>query len=219
MTKREKMIMGYLPLARRLALRYRGTSQPTEDLIQVASVGLIKAVDRWDPDRGVSFAAFATPTILGELRRHFRDRTWTIRPPRELQELGLAAARARERLDLELGREPSAAEVAARLRRAPSDVARALEAGRLRTLASLDGASDAVGAEDDDYRHAESRATLDRITRILDANARRIVRMHYEDDLPQAEIAARLGVSAMSVSRILRASLERLAAFLTPAAA
>jgi len=132
------MIVRYLPLARRLAMRYGRGAEPLEDLVQVASLGLVKAVDRWDPTRGVPFPAFAMPTILGELRRHFRDHTWVVRPPREMHDLLLAIWRARERLQCPHGREPSVAELAEHLGRSPQDVAEALEIGRMRAAASLD---------------------------------------------------------------------------------
>ena len=114
---REELIERYMPLARSLALRYRRASEPLDDLIQVASVGLVKAVDRWDPERGLAFSSYAVPTILGELRRYFRDSTWDVRPARDLQELCLALEEAREKLWGELGRQPTVADLAGRLER------------------------------------------------------------------------------------------------------
>ena len=115
---RDELIERYMPLARSLALRYRRASEPLDDLIQVASVGLVKAVDRWDPDRGLAFSSYAVPTILGELRRYFRDSTWDVRPARDLQELCLAVEEARDALWVELGRSPTVADLAARRRAA-----------------------------------------------------------------------------------------------------
>src|SRR4051794_15672579 len=116
---RDELIERYMPLARSLALRYRRSSEPLDDLIQVASVGLVKAVDRWDPDRGLAFSSYAVPTILGELRRYFRDSTWDVRPARDLQELCLALEEAREKLWGELGRQPTVSDLAGRLERTP----------------------------------------------------------------------------------------------------
>src|SRR5258705_6908531 len=116
---REELIERYMPLARSLALRYRRASEPLDDLIQVASIGLVKAVDRWDPDRGLAFSSYAVPTILGELRRYFRDSTWDVRPARDLQELCLAVEAARDKLWAELGRSPTADDLAGRPHRQP----------------------------------------------------------------------------------------------------
>ena len=220
---REDLITRHLPLARALALRYRGSQQPLDDLIQVASLALIKAVDRWDPERGVAFSTYAVPTILGELRRHFRDMTWDVRPPRDVQDLWLAIGRVREQLQAVLPREPTVADLASALDRSPAEIAEALMAGHARRLPSLDATVDAdpdaavtvadlVGRDDDGYALAEARATLQRLMLVLDDRAREVVRLRFEDDLSQSEIAARLGVSQVSVSRILRASLDLLSA-------
>src|SRR5215210_1649772 len=135
---REELIERYMPLARSLALRYRRASEPLDDLIQVASVGLVKAVDRWDPDRGLAFSSYAVPTILGELRRYFRDSTWDVRPARDLQELCLAVEESREALWIDLGRSPTVADIAARLGRSEEEVFEALQATEGRSLRSLD---------------------------------------------------------------------------------
>src|ERR1044071_9965936 len=130
---REELIERYMPLARSLALRYRRASEPLDDLVQVASVGLVKAVDRWDPERGLAFSSYAVPTILGEIRRYFRDATWDVRPARDLQELCLAVEEAREKLWGELGRQPTVADLAGRLDRSPEGSIEGMEAteGRL----------------------------------------------------------------------------------------
>ena len=140
---REAMIRRYLPLARRLAWRYCHTGEPMEDLVQVASLGLVKAVDRWDPDRGFAFTSFAVPTMLGELRRHFRDAGWLVRPPRDLQELALAVERAIGPLSTTLGHAPGAADLAQRLGRSPEAVLEAMQASQGRSARSLD--EEAVG--------------------------------------------------------------------------
>ena len=135
---RDELIERYMPLARSLALRYRRASEPLDDLVQVASVGLVKAVDRWDAERGLAFSSYAVPTILGELRRYFRDATWDVRPARDLQELCLSVEEARETLWGELGRSPTVADIAERLDRAPEDVVEALQATEGRSVRSLD---------------------------------------------------------------------------------
>ncbi len=218
---REAMIRRYLPLARRLAWRYCHTGEPMEDLVQVASLGLVKAVDRWDPDRGFAFTSFAVPTMLGELRRHFRDAGWLVRPPRDLQELALAVERAIGPLSTTLGHAPGAADLAQRLGRSPEAVLEAMQASQGRSARSLDEeavddpddpfpARQRLGREDAGYEAAEARATVERLTRGLDARTREILRLRFEEDLLQRDIAERVGCSQMHVSRILRHALERL---------
>ena len=218
---REALIERYMPLARSLALRYRRASEPLDDLIQVASVGLVKAVDRWDPERGLAFSSYAVPTILGELRRYFRDSTWDVRPARDLQELCLAVEEARDELWLELGRSPTVADLAARVERAPEEVMEALQASDGRSLRSLDApvheeegdsasAGDLIGRADPEFERVEAVATIEQMTAILDDRAREILRLRFEEDMLQSEIAARVGCSQMHVSRIIRSSLERL---------
>ena len=165
---REELIERYMPLSRSLALRYRRASEPLDDLIQVASVGLVKAVDRWDPERGLAFSSYAVPTILGELRRYFRDSTWDVRPARDLQELCLALEEARESLWGELGRQPTVADLAARLDRQPEEIVEALQATEGRSVRSLDApvhdeendsasAGDLLGSEDEEFRPRRGR--------------------------------------------------------------
>jgi RNA polymerase sigma-B factor len=223
---REALIETHIPLARRLALRYRRAPEPPDDLVQVACLGLVKAVDRWDPDRGFAFSSYAVPTILGELRRHFRDATWDVRPPRDLQELCMALEKAREDLRSATGREPTIAELAARLGRSNADVAEALQAAEGKSSRSLDmpvhvewdesaTAGDLIGRDDGGYLRAEARATIERLIPLLDDRAREVLRLRFEDDLLQSEIAARIGCSQMHVSRIIRRSLEQLHAHAT----
>jgi RNA polymerase sigma-B factor len=213
-----------MPLARSLALRYRRASEPLDDLIQVASIGLVKAVDRWEPDRGLAFSSYAVPTILGELRRYFRDSTWDVRPARDVQELCLAVEEARDELWLELGRSPTVTDIAERVGRPPEEVMEALQASDGRSLRSLDApvheeeggsatAGDLIGSADPEYERVEAGATIEQLTSILDDRAREILRLRFEEDMLQSEIAARVGCSQMHVSRIIRSSLERLYTF------
>ena len=211
----------YLPLARRLALRYRNRGEPLDDLIQVASVGLVNAVRRWDPDRGTAFATFAVPTILGELRRHFRDTTWAVRPPRSAQELSLAVSKARDRLWQHGSRAPTVADDRGLARPQPGGGARRAQ-GRRRAPRGVPGRADPEGGEETitgldvlggpeaGYGRVENALVLDQVIAILDEQARAVVRMRFLEDLLQREIAQRLGCSQMQVSRILRDSLSAL---------
>jgi RNA polymerase sigma-B factor len=221
---RDTLIERYMPLARSLALRYRRASEPLDDLIQVASVGLVKAVDRWDPDRGLAFSSYAVPTILGELRRYFRDATWDVRPARDLQELCLAVEDAREALWGQLGRSPTAGDLAERLGRSQEEIVEALQATEGRSLRSLDApvhdeevgsasAGDLIGRVDAEFDRVEAGVTIERLSNILDDRAREILRLRFQEDLLQSEIAERVGCSQMHVSRIIRSSLERLYAY------
>jgi RNA polymerase sigma-B factor len=215
---RRAIVHRYLNLARHVARRYAGGQEPWDDLLQVASVALIHAVDRYDPDRNASFASFAVPTIQGELRRHFRDRCWTVRPTRSMLELAPRAEAARESLATALGRTPSAVEVARELRLDTDRVRQALEVRRLTTLEPLSAPDDdpdpavlaASAVEDDGYVRAETRATLEPLLRTLSAREQRIVRLRFVEDRTQREIAATIGVSQMHVSRLLATALERL---------
>jgi RNA polymerase sigma-B factor len=221
---RDELIERYMPLARSLALRYRRASEPLDDLIQVASVGLVKAVDRWDPERGLAFSSYAVPTILGELRRYFRDSTWDVRPARDLQELCLAVEEAREKLWGELGRSPTVADLAQRLDRGQEEIVEALQATEGRSVRSLDApvhdedndsasAGDLIGSPDDEFARVEAGVTLERLTSVLDERAREILRLRFNEDLLQSEIAEIVGCSQMHISRIIRASLEKLGAY------
>jgi RNA polymerase sigma-B factor len=211
---RDRVIVNHLPLARALALRYRGRGESLDDLVQVASLALVKAADRWEPERGLKFSTYAVPTIVGELRRYFRDYTWDVRPPRRLQELTGVVARARDELAGALGREPTSGELAERLDRPVAEIEEALEATHARRLPPLDATT--ASTLDDGYAQVEGRITFQQLTAPLDARAREALRLRFEDDLHQHEIAARLGVSQVSVSRLLRASLKELRHTLTP---
>jgi RNA polymerase sigma-B factor len=212
-----------MPLARSLARRYGGTAEPLEDLNQVAYVGLLNAIDGFDPERGTAFASYAIPTILGELRRHFRDRGWAVHVPRSAQERGLALSRERERLAKELGRRPKLSEIAESLdwtaeqARLAERVAVSYEATSLDAPVSSGSGDDAtaivdtLGSEDSGYAVAEARATLAPLWRILGERERRVLHMRFAEDLTQRDIGARIGCSQMHVSRLLQGALSRMA--------
>jgi RNA polymerase sigma-B factor len=222
-TARRALIERYVPLARSLALRYSRTGEPLDDLAPVASLALIKAVDRWEPAMGHAFSSYAVPTILGELRRYFRDATWIVRPPRGMLELSLVIERLREPLGAALGHEPTVADLADHLDRPASEVAQAIEAMASRVARSLDTpiaegehettVVDLVGQEDDGYEQAEAKAVIDGLMAVLDQRARTILHMRYEHDLLQSDIASAVGLSQMHVSRVISSSLERLSAY------
>jgi RNA polymerase sigma-B factor len=218
---KEELTHRFLPLARSLALRYRGASEQLEDLIQVASLGLIKALDGFDPERGRSFIAYAAPTILGELRRHFRDRVWELRLPRGLQERTMAVSNAAQKLSEELGRTPTAAQIAEQLDITTDEVAEALQAEEARRTLSLDvprSRDDAesapmvesVGSEEKGFDRVEAQLAAEGAP--LDDRERTVLRLRFEEDLNQYEIGRRLGVSQMQVSRIMRKALRTLLA-------
>jgi RNA polymerase sigma-B factor len=218
---REEVVQRFLPLARQLARRYAGAGEPLEDLVQVASLGLVKAVDRFDPSRAVAFSSFAVPTILGELKRHFRDKGWSVRVPRDLQELALRLDRTSEELSRELGRAPTPAEVAQRLGVTEEDVLEAREAAHAYRAVSLDrprteddesgpAVADSMGGEDPGFRRAEDAATVDQLLRVLAPREREVLRLRFVEDLTQQEIGDRIGVSQMHVSRLIRQAIARL---------
>jgi RNA polymerase sigma-B factor len=219
---REELVQRFLPLARDLALRYRYTDEPIDDLFQVAALGLLKAIDRYEPDRGTKFTSYAAPTILGELKRHFRDRGWALRVPRDLQERVLAVGRARERLSTQLGRSPTVTEIASELGLKPEAVLEATEAARSYEAASLDapvakdddggGASliDTIPGDGSAIELVVTRDALVTTWRALPDIEREVVRLRFMEDLTQREIGERVGYSQMHVSRILRRALNRL---------
>lgn len=215
---RETLITRHLPLARSLARRYRGATVPFEDLLQVASLGLVKAVDRWDPDRGLGFTTYAVPTIVGELRHYLRDATWIVRPPRPLMDLRASVERSRQPLIAAIGREPTVAELAEHVGRPEAAVEEALRAADARSICSLDSPirghapADLLGANDSAYEQVEARATLERLFALLDDRERQILHLRFVDDLLQSEIAQRVGCSQTHVSRVIRTALEQLSA-------
>jgi len=220
-TARERLIDRFLPLADRLARRYRKSGEPVEDLVQVARVGLVKAVDRFDPDRGVAFTSFAVPTILGELRRHFRDFVWSVHVPRGMKQRLLGVDAVAAELAGRLGRSPSPAEIAEAAGMSTEEVLEAMETAATADCLSLDaplgteedGAysyADTLGAEDDRLELVELAASLEPSLRDLPGCDRLLLHMRFIDGLSQSEIAERLGVSQMQVSRRLRRTLDRL---------
>ncbi|WP_217913650.1 SigB/SigF/SigG family RNA polymerase sigma factor [Miltoncostaea marina] len=217
--ERERLIVEHLPLVRGLARRYADRGEPLDDLVQVGTIGLIKAIDRFEPERGYKLASFATPTILGEIRRHFRDRSWTVRVPRGIQEARAQISHAVTELSAENGRSPSVREISEATGLSMDDVLDALAAGSAQRPAPLaspggaDGDEDvgiSVGVEDGGYEQAEARATLDLGLSKLPARERVILHLRFEEGLTQSQIAARIGVSQMHVSRLIRRALEAL---------
>ena len=217
----EALVVRFMPLARSLARRYRWSPEPLDDLEQVAYVGLLKAIDRFDLDRQTAFSTFAVPSILGEIKRHFRDRTWTVRVPRDLQELALRVNRAEGELAVELGRTPGTADIAARLEICVEAVLDAMAVYSAYSPDSLDrprGSDDGEGklgfdvrpVEEAGYDAAEDAAILAPLLRHLDAHEREILRLRFEEDLTQTQIGARIGCSQMHVSRLLRRAITRL---------
>jgi RNA polymerase sigma-B factor len=225
---REQLIERYLPLAHRLARRYQRSEEPLDDLVQVASLGLVKAIDRFDVGRDVAFSSYAVPTILGELKRHFRDSTWSVRVPRDLQELALRVDRAVSELSLGTRRAPTVAEIAAAVGTSEERVLEALEAAGAYRAGSLDAprsspggeeaagesVADALGAEEGGFERAEERAMLVPLLAHVSPRERLVLVLRFVDDLTQAEIGERVGVSQMQVSRLIRQALARLRAVL-----
>ena len=219
---RAAAVDAFLPLVRSLARRYRRGEEPLEDLEQVASLGLLKAIDGFDPERGTTFLSYAVPTITGELRRHFRDKGWTIRVPRELQELNLKLTREQEAATTQLGRPPTPAELAARLGVSVERVLEAREATHAMRPLSLDRPAqaddgeggdtlvDRFGSLDAGYRRAEDAVTVDDLLGRLPDRERRVVELRFHEDLTQSEIGKRIGVSQMHVSRLLHRALAEL---------
>jgi len=216
---REELVRRYLPFANNLALRYRGASESFDDLLQVANLGLVNAIDRFEPERGTPFAAFASPTILGELKRHFRDRVWTVRVPRGLHDRMAEVDKATTELTVALQRSPSVGEIAERLELDPADVLEVLEANHNRRPLSLDRplgdeeespASEWIGDEDEGFELVEDKLTLEGVLPQLDERERLILKLRFVDDMTQSQIAEQIGHSQMHVSRILRRTLDRI---------
>ena len=213
----EAIVNEHAWLAERCARRFGRRGEPTDDLLQVASIGLIKAVERFDASHGVPFAAFATPTILGELRRYFRDSTWSLKVPRRAKDLHVRIPAATERLSQSLGRSPTPDELAAELDETVEHVLEGLEAGSSYRTISLDrpapGASGPgmdVAAEDDDLLRNQQRLELARLLERLGERERRIVYLRFFEDLTQSEIAEIVGTSQVHVSRLLRGALRQM---------
>ncbi|MFI1990647.1 SigB/SigF/SigG family RNA polymerase sigma factor [Actinoplanes sp. NPDC020271] len=223
--KRQEAITAWLPMAKRLAKRYSSRGVEMEDLVQVATIGLIKAIDGFEPDRGAEFTGYAIPTILGELRRHFRDRMWNIRVPRRLQELNMAINRARSELIQTLNRNPTVADIADHLKISEEEVIEGLEGAYAYRPASLstpiaaDGDTelgDTLGARDPGYEEAEVHLALGPALATLTERERKIVTLRFYGNLTQSQIGEQVGVSQMHVSRLLAQALTKLRTHLGP---
>jgi RNA polymerase sigma-B factor len=218
---REELVQRLLPLARRMARRYRRSDEPLDDLVQVATLGLIKAIDRFDPDRETAFSSYAVPTMLGELKRYFRDNGWAVHVPRGMQERVMQVDNAVKDLSRRLGRSPSVAEISESIGLGTEHVLEAMEAASAYDAVSLesyrfgdesDGETyaETIGVEDDRFELVEYGATIAPTLHALPARDRVVLHLRFVEDLTQAEIAQRVGVSQMHVSRLIRRALERL---------
>ncbi len=215
---RNSIVERYTGLAVALARRFENRGEPLEDLIQVASMALVGAVERFDPQQGAAFSSFATPTILGELKRHFRDKTWSVKVPRGIKELHLRVSPAVAELHAALGRGPTIPELAAHLGVSDEEVVEAMEAGaayKPGALSAPDGEGESredrlLGEEEMGYANIEARVTVRALMEKLPERERSIVYLRYFEDLTQSEIADRIGVSQVHVSRLLREALGRL---------
>jgi len=215
---REELVRIHYPLVEYLAHRFAGRGEPVDDLIQVASIGLLKAIDRFDTERGVKFSTYATPTIIGELKRHFRDKGWAMRVPRRLQEIGLQLSRVVSELYQELGRSPTVAEIAAHSRLSEDDVLEGMDAIHAHSISSLDAPTDEegqtsgsrLGAEDETYELLEGWASVEPHLEDLPEREKRILYLRFFRGLTQSQIADKLKISQMHVSRLLSRTLETL---------
>jgi RNA polymerase sigma-B factor len=222
LSAREELVERLLPLARHFARRYAYMDEPFDDLFQVASLGLIKAIERFEPDRGTKFVSYAAPTINGELKRHFRDNGWSLHVPRDLQERALAVTRETEKLSNQLGRSPTVREVATELNCSVEDVLEAREAAANYGAASLDEPTgpdnddgvptliDGLRSDDASYELVESRDAIASTWKALPELERQVLQLRLMQDLTQREISARIGCSQMQVSRLMRRALQRL---------
>lgn len=217
---RDKLVTGHLPLAEHIAQRFSGRGTPKEDLVQVATVGLINAVDRFEPDKGNDFLSYAVPTVMGEVRRHFRDASWSMRVPRRLKELHLTVSTASTKLAQSLGRAPTPAEIGEHLGISKDEVYEGLEAGQAYHSMSLDeslsndgeGTSlgESIGAEDAALESVENHEALEPLIKELPERERRILALRFFYNMTQTQIAERVGISQMHVSRLLSRTLAKL---------
>jgi RNA polymerase sigma-B factor len=216
---REQALVELMPLVRALAARYAGRGEPLEDLVQVGSVGLIKAVDRFDVDRGVDFASYAVPTIVGEIRRHFRDKSWAMHVPRRLKELSVRLSRLLDDLTAELGRSPTVSELAEAASVDEEDVIDALDSTNAYSTRSLhapleqdgdDSLADKLGIDEVGYEEVEEGSLIEAGLDALDERERRIVELRFLREMTQSQIAAEVGISQMHVSRLLRRALAKM---------
>jgi RNA polymerase sigma-B factor len=219
---RDQLVEMHLPLVEYLARRFRNRGEPLDDLIQVATIGLIKSVDRFDLERGVEFSTYATPTIVGEIKRHFRDKGWAIRVPRRLQELKLSLTKATSELSQKLGRSPTVAELATHLGMTEEEVLEGLESANAYSAVSLDApdggdedapaVADTLGVEDESLEGVEYRESLKPLLDQLPPREKRILLLRFFGNMTQSQIAADLGISQMHVSRLLARTLAQLRA-------
>ena len=217
---REKLIEQYMSLVRSLARRYAYRGEQLDDLVQIGAIGLIKAIDRFDIDRGVELTTYATPNIIGEIKRHFRDKGWAVRVPRGLQELNVQLSKLMESLTVQLGRSPTIPELAKAAGVEEEQVLEAIESGRAYTSLSLSvggGGDDddldpleSLGTEEHQYEVSEDRAVLAPGFKALDPRERMILQLRFFDGLTQSQIAQQVGISQMHVSRLIRRSLEKI---------
>jgi len=223
---REQLIGRYMSLVRSLARRYASRGEQLDDLVQIGAIGLIKAIDRFDLERGVELTTYATPNIIGEIKRHFRDHGWAVRVPRGLQELSIQLLRVVDRLTGELGRSPTIAELAEATGASEEEVLEALETGRAYSPLSLSAGSgsdddeldplESIGGEDREYEVSEDRAVLEPGMRVLDERERTILRLRFYEGLTQSQIAQQVGISQMHVSRLIRRALEKVRTEIAP---
>ena len=218
---REQLIEQYMSLVRSLARRYSYRGEQLEDLVQIGAIGLIKAIDRFDLDRGVELTTYATPNIIGEIKRHFRDKGWSVRVPRGLQELNVQLSRLVEQLTVQLSRSPTIPELAKAAGVEEEEVLEALESGRAYTSLSLSvgggGGDDddldpleSLGTEEHQYEVSEDRAVLAPGFKALDERERKILQLRFFEGLTQSQIAQQVGISQMHVSRLIRRALEKI---------
>jgi RNA polymerase sigma-B factor len=214
---RDRLAEEMLPLARALAARYANRGEPLDDLVQVACVGIMKAIEGFDLSRDVRFSSYATPTVLGEIKRHFRDRTWAMRVPRGLQELQLEVAKKRDELTSKLGRSPTVQELADAVDAPFEEVLATIQSVGARRTRSLDEPTgddvtlaDSIGGKDVELERAEMRVLLDDAMEVLSDRDREVLRLRFEEDLTQTEISTRIGVSQMQISRIIRQSITKM---------
>jgi RNA polymerase sigma-B factor len=218
---REQLIEQYMSLVRSLARRYSYRGEQLEDLVQIGAIGLIKAIDRFDLDRGVELTTYATPNIIGEIKRHFRDKGWSVRVPRGLQELNVQLSRLVEQLTVQLARSPTIPELAKAAGVEEEQVLEALESGRAYTSLSLSAGGgggddddldplESLGTEEHEYEVSEDRALLAPGFKALDERERTILQLRFFDGLTQSQIAQQVGISQMHVSRLIRRSLEKI---------
>lgn len=217
-TVRDELVDAHYRLAVHLAHRFAHRGIPLDDLIQVASLGLLNAVERYDPERGIEFSTYATPTIVGELKRHFRDKGWSVRVPRRIQELHLQLHALVGRLTQDLGRSPTIAELARAARTSQEEVLEAMEASNAYRASPLEPTHDpdanATGTDDADFFQVENRLLVEHLLRTLPSRERLILMLRYYEEMSQAQIGERLGISQMHVSRLLRRSLDQLRALI-----